>query len=130
MKNMARFVVFSILAWGVLGGLNAQEIITLTAPIAKPAQTTIKIERLQIDVVQKSISIQWLGNNSEAASAVYPTPAILNPLGSPQPSGATLLTALNKMNFAGANPSLVRRILIQLQTDGYVGAGTISGTPE
>lgn len=103
------------------------EIITLTAPVTKPNLTTFAIDRITIDVTAKSIYIQWLGNNNEAASASYPTPA---PLGSSQPSGATLLTTLNKLNLSGANPSLVKRILTQLQTDGYVAAGAISGSPD
>lgn len=103
------------------------EIITLTTPIAKPSQTTVKIERLYLDVVQKSVLVQFLGENSEPGSAFYPTPA---PDGSSQPTGASLITTLNKMNFSGANPSLANRILARLQADGYVGAGTISGTPD
>ena len=104
------------------------EIITLTTPIAKPSQTGIRMERIIIDFDQKSLFFQWLGNNNEAGSASYPTPAILNPLGNPQPSGATLLNNLNNANLS--TTSLVKRILQRLQTDGYITAGTISGTPD
>lgn len=108
--------------------INAQELVTLTAPLTKPNQTTIKIERLIIDVVAKSITVQWLGNNNEAGSATYSTPV---PTDHPtQPTGAALLTTLNKLNLSGVNPSLVARILARLQSDGYIPAGSISGTPE
>ncbi len=103
------------------------ELITLTAPITKPSTTTVRIDRVVIDVEQKAITINWLGNDGLAGSASYPTPA---PVGSSQPSGATLLTTLNKLNLSGANPSLVNRILTRLQSDGYIGAGATSGTPD
>src|SRR4249919_2621516 len=103
------------------------EIVTLTTPIPKPSQTTAKIERFIIDVVAKSVAVNFVGENGEAGSAYYPTPA---PLGSSQPSGATLITTLNKANLSGANPSLANRILARLQSDNYIGAGAISGTPD
>jgi hypothetical protein len=104
------------------------EIITLTTAITKPSTTTFSLERLTIDVAQKAISLQWMGNDGLAGSASYPTPAILNPLGTLQPTGAVLLTQLNTANLSTL--SLVKRILQRLQTDGYIGAGTVSGTPD
>ncbi len=102
------------------------EIVTLTAPVTHPNTTVIRFERMILDVEQKTISVSWLGNNGEAGSASYPTPAVLNPLGVLQPSGAALLTALNSANLS-AN-SLVHRTLTQLLSDGYLAAGTVSGT--
>lgn len=101
------------------------ETVTLTAPITKPSQTSIRIERIILDIEQKSIVIQWLGTNNEAGTAAYPTPA---PPLSAQPTGAALLTALNTANLS-AN-SLVKRVISRLQADGYVPAGTIAGTPD
>jgi len=103
------------------------EIITLSTPLTKPSTTTVAIDRIVIDVTAKSILIQWTGNDGLAGSAAYPTPA---PVGSSQPSGATLLTTLNKLNLSGVNPSLVNRILTRLQSDGYIGAGATSGSPD
>ena len=100
------------------------ESISLTAPITKPTQTTILLDRVTVDITAQSIYVQWLGNNGEIGSAAYPTPA---PLGSSQPSGATLLHNLNTANFTVT--SLVKNILLRLQTDGYVPAGTVIGTP-
>jgi len=104
------------------------ELVTLTTPITKPTQSTITIDRITIDVTAKAILIQWLGNNGEAASAAYPTPAILNPLGALQPTGAVLLNQLNTLNMS--TTSLIKRVLQRLQTDGYIAAGTIAGTPD
>lgn len=104
------------------------EIITLTSPIVPPTQSTIRFERIIIDVEAKSVMVQWLGNNSEPGSAVYPTPAVLNPLGALQPSGQQLIQTLNTANLT--SNSLVRRTLTRLQTDGYIPAGTLSGTPD
>lgn len=101
------------------------ETVTLTSAITKPNQTAVRIERVIIDIEQKSITIQWLGNNNEAGSASYPTPA---PQGSAQPTGAQLLTALNTANLT-AN-SLVKRVITRLQTDGYIPAGTIAGSAD
>jgi hypothetical protein len=104
------------------------ELVTLTAPVTKPNTTTITIDRVTIDVAAKSILIQWLGNNAEAGSASYPTPAILNPLGALQPTGAVLLNQLNTLNMS--TTSLIKRVLQRLQTDGYLAAGTIAGSPD
>ena len=111
----------------LLQGLgHSQELITLTTPITKPSQTTIRLERLTIDIPTKTIAVQWLGNNNEAGTAVYSTPA--PPDHPTQPTGAVLLNGLNTANLT--TNSLVRRILNRLQLDGYIPAGTIGGTPE
>lgn len=101
------------------------EVITLTTPLPKPTQTLVKLDRLTIDVTSKSVLIQWLGDNGEIGSAAYPTPA---PAGSSQPSGQTLISTLNTSNFT--TTSLAKRVLQRLQTDGYVGAGSVTGTPD
>jgi hypothetical protein len=101
------------------------ETVTLVTPIVRPPTTSIKIERVVLDIVAKSVYIQWLGDDGSAGSASYPTPA---PAGSTQPSGATLLNTLNTANLS--SNSLVRRILGRLQTDGYIGTGAVTGTPD
>ena len=104
------------------------ENVNLTVPVVKPSQTQVHFERLIIDRSAQSIFVQWRGENGEPGSASYPTPA---PLSNPtQPTGAQLLTTLNKMNFSGGNPSLVARLFTRLQTDGYIPAGTIVGAPD
>lgn len=101
------------------------EIVTLTTPISKPSQTSVSFRRLELDAAARSVFIRWLGNNGEEGSAFYPTPA---PAGSSQPSGQDLIAALNTANLS--SNSLVRRVLARLQLDGYIPAGTISGTPD
>lgn len=123
---MKKFILFFLLIFPL--SLQGQEVVTLTTPVTKPNQTTIKLERFNIDVVSKTIYVQWLGNNNEAGSATYSTP--VPPDHPTQPTGAALLTTLNKINLSGVNPSLVARILARLQSDGYIPAGSISGTPE
>ena len=103
------------------------ETVTLITPRPRSPQTAVRLERIVIDIEARAVLVQWLGDNGEAGSAAYPTPA---PLGSSQPSGAALLTQLNKVNTSGANPSLVNRILQRLQADGHIGAGAVTGTPD
>jgi len=105
------------------------ELVTLTAPIAKPNQTTVRITGLSVDVENKVVTVSWIGNNNnalESGQAVYPTPA---PTDHPsQPTGAVLLNTLNNANMA--TTSFVKRCLQRLQADGYIPAGTIGGTPD
>lgn len=125
---MRHLFIITILLVSVLA-THAQELVTLTAPVTKPNQTTIKLDGLSIDMSpSKTITVRWLGNNNEPGIAIYSTPV---PTDHPtQPTGAALLTTLNKINLSGVNPSLVARILARLQSDGYIPAGSISGTPE
>lgn len=105
------------------------ERVTLTAPVTKPARTSIEIERLTIDVKAKLVFIQWLADNGDAGSAAYPTPAPVDAQGNPtQPTGAVLINALNNANLS--TKSLVKRIYERLQTDGHLAAGAIAGTPD
>jgi|SRR6185295_5375661 len=102
------------------------EILTLTTPITKPTTTAFHLQRLTLDIDAKSILVQWLGDDGLAASAAYPTPA---PADHPsQPTGATLLNSLNTGNMT--TTSLVKKVYQRLQTDGYIAAGTITGTPD
>jgi hypothetical protein len=102
------------------------ETLTLTSAITKPSTTTFQIERVIIDVKTQYIHVTWLGNNGEPGSAAYPTPA---PASNPtQPTGAVLLNQLNNANLS--TKSLVKRVIERLQTDGYLGAGAVSGTPD
>lgn len=98
------------------------ETIALTAPVST-TRSTIRITRVDIDVESKRIAVEWASNlSTEAFRAIYDSITT--------PTGATLLTTINKMNFALANPSFVARIIARLQTDGFIAAGTVSGTPD
>lgn len=99
---------------------------TLSTAITKPNQTTVLLTYLQIDIANKSVGVFWSGENAEKGQAIYPTPA---PADHPaQPTGAQLITTLNTANLT--SNSLVRRVLTRLQTDGYIPAGTVGGTPD
>ena len=103
------------------------EQITLTTPVTKPSQTLIKIDQVRFDITNLLIEVRWRGDNDEAGSAVYPTPAIPSPAGPLQPTGQSLISSINTGN--NTTTSMAKKILQRLQTDGYVGAGSVTGTP-
>ena len=94
------------------------EILTLTTPITPPTNSTYTIDRITIDVIALSIMVQLLGTNGEALSKVYDSTT--------NPTGATLLHALNTGNFS-VN-SLMKAVYNRLIADGVL-TGSVSGTP-
>lgn len=132
---MTRIFILSVVVALLAFSGQAQELVTLTAPIATTTATNVRLERFNVDLPAQSVHVQWLirdasNNIRQAGSAVYPTPAVLNVCSTPvaQPSGATLLHTINTANFT--TNSLSKRLFQQLQTDCYLPAGTIGGTPE
>lgn len=104
----------------------AQEAVTLTTPVAKPAVSTLKVDRVTIDYVSRAVTIQVSDNTGTSVTAYYTTPA---PSEKPsQPTGAVLISTLNSANLSAS--SLVKRVLQRLQTDGYIAAGSVTGTPQ
>lgn len=103
------------------------ESVALTTPITYTSDSTLHIQRLIVDVDAQSVTVTVVGNGQLATTAFYPTPAVNGPLGSLQPTGATLIHTINTSNFS-VN-SLAKAIYNRLQTDGYIGAGSITGTP-
>lgn len=103
------------------------ETLTLTTPIAPPTQTTVRIDKVTLDVSRSQITIEWLWSDDTRGAAVYPTPVPPLAAHPTQPTGAVLLAALNVGDFRGS--SLVKQIILRLQADGYVPPGAISGTP-
>lgn len=99
------------------------EIVTLTAPITKPSATSIQITKLVIDVANRVVAVHFRGNTGDPGVALYPTPST----GS-QPSGAQLINGLNTVDLR--SNSLIRRLIVRLQTDGHIPAGSIGGTPD
>jgi hypothetical protein len=93
------------------------EQLDLTTPIATPARTFYMVQRLVLDWGNQIIQVTVRGSDNvdvhsqwEGATAV------------------TLMRALNKANLT-AN-SLHKRVITQLIADGFLPAGTISGTPD
>lgn len=135
MKRIAQFgvAIFAALSLTCLGWtvypftvstftniLNAQEVVNLTAPVAPPANTSCRLERLTLEPLAGRIYVQTLGTNGEAASKVYDSTTT--------PTGASLLSALNTSNNS-AGISLIKRIYTRLSADG-VCVGTVTGTPQ
>jgi hypothetical protein len=72
--------------------LVAQERITLTTPETTPSNTTYRIERFNLDVDAGVVAIYLLGVNGEAVNCQYAATT--------NPTGAFLITALNKANLS------------------------------
>lgn len=109
---MKRILLGLVVSLGLAAVGIAQERITLSAPETKPSNTAYRLERLTLDVERGAISLQLLGVNGEPVSCVYgPTT---------NPTGATLLAALNKANLSTAyagnatTGSLTQRIFHRL----------------
>ena len=126
---MKKLLLIAVLTLSVVG--RAQELVTLTVPIATANATNVRLERITIDLPAQSVQIQWRVRDASGGTifqenAVYSTPA---PAAHPsQPTGATLLHTINTANFT--TNSMSKRIFQQLQSDGYIAAGSIAGTPE
>lgn len=97
-----------------------REAITLSAPVSVPSKATVHLSLLVVDVEKKNVEITFADNNGVAGRAFY-TPETT-------PTGQALLTALNTANLT--SNSLVKRVLQRLQTDGYIAAGSVTGTPD
>lgn len=102
------------------------EQITLTTPVGLGTMASLVWDKLHIDFVAKSVHLQWKDNLGRGFSAVYPTPI---PAGSPNTvTGAQMLNVMNTGNHS-VN-SLAKKMFQQLQTDGYIAAGAISGSAD
>lgn len=110
-----------------IGEVVAQQKVTLTTPIVRPSHRDVSIERVTIDVRGRTVFIQWIYDTGEPGSAVYSTP-------DPVPgrmSGARMINRIRTGNYgAQAGSDLFSFLLRQLQGDGFLGAGTVGGTPE
>lgn len=101
------------------------EQVTLTTPVTRTLSAW-KVARIHLDLLTGLISVELVGTDSSQMLVLYPTPP---PLDHPsQPTGATLLHALNTSN--NTTTSLMKRTMLQLQADGYLPAGSVTGTPD
>lgn len=92
------------------------EQLDLTTPIAQPSRTFYRVQRVTLDWAAAAIRIDLLGSDGDVVQASY--------------DGAiatSLMTTLNSANLA--TTSLHKRILLRLQADGFIPAGTVSGVP-
>ena len=123
-----RDFVFALLL-SIPGVASAQEVITLTTPVTKPSQTTVKIDWFRVDVINRTVEIRFIGENGEAGSAVFPTPAVIGPLGVLLPTGQSVISQMNTANNS-TGTSMAKKLLQLIQTHGFVGAGNVTGTPQ
>jgi len=122
----------AILALFVAGvSVSGQETVNLTTP--EPSNTNYHVQAVMLNVDDGVLTIHLLGGNGSTLSCSY-TP-------SSTPTGATLITGLNKANLASAyaanatTGSLKQRIFHRLvvmaeaaQVCGKSLAGTLAGT--
>jgi hypothetical protein len=91
------------------------ELLTLTAPIVPPTRTGYTFVRLVLDLEAQFIRATVRGSDGVEVSGEW--------------TGATavaLMTALNTANLTTS--SLVKRVLLKMQQDGFLPAGAITGT--
>lgn len=92
------------------------EKVTLTVPVTRPSVTDYIIGSLHLDWSGSRIDVTLLGSDGSTTTASY--------------TGATALTLMSALNTANLSvTSLHKRVVQRLQTDGLLGAGSISGTP-
>ena len=120
---MTRRVLLLIAALLVVSiGPRAQEVVTLTTPIAKPSTSTCQLDELHlypaVVFATSRIVVQVRCNNGDLISKQYDQFTT--------PTGASLLTTLNRSNNSVGNPSFIAKIYTRLVADGVI-VGTVSG---
>jgi hypothetical protein len=122
MSNRLRMVLALTFTLALVVGLAAQEIVTLTTPIVKPSTANCQLDRIELDpgvpFATSRIVVELTCNNGDRVSKQYDQHTV--------PTGAVLLTTLNRSNNAVGQPSLIAKIYNRLNLDG-VAVGTVSG---
>jgi hypothetical protein len=117
---MKRIVLITaLLALTVVWGTHAQELVTLTTPIAKASIPSYAVDTILLDVRRSAIVVSLSAPTGDVLVKTYD--------GGTTPTGATLLHNLNTGNFS-VN-SLMKAVYNRLLTDGVI-TGTISGVPQ
>jgi hypothetical protein len=91
------------------------EQLDLTTPITPATRTTYTLSFLGLDWDGQAITIRLKGSDGVTLS-----------LGYAGNEAAALMTTLNQLT----TPSLYKRVLQKLVTDGKLPAGTVSGSPQ
>lgn len=122
MTNRFRVLLALTVAVALVVGAAAQEIVTLTTPIAKPSTANCQLDELhlypEVPFSTSRIVVSVRCNNGDTITKQYDEFTV--------PTGATLLTTLNRSNNSVGNTSLINKIYIRLGLDGVV-VGTVSG---
>jgi hypothetical protein len=101
-------------------GPRAQEAVTLTTPqVVTTAALHVGYVGIDLDNARIVAQIEN-ATNTVVTVKTYDSTTV--------PTGATLLTALNRGNFT-VN-SMMKAVYARLQTDGVIPAGAIAGTPQ
>lgn len=113
-----------LLGSGLRALLDAQELVTLTVPIAKTATSSCQLDDLDLDVdlatfANSRIVVSLTCNNGDRITKQYDQFST--------PTGAALLTSLNRGNFT--TNSLIKAVYNRLTADGVI-SGTVSGVPQ
>jgi hypothetical protein len=117
---MTRGILSAILASVLTAAvLSAQQAVTLTAPEATGTRTGWNVQLLHIEKQGAGwrIVVELVDNLGNVVRDEH-TGA----------SAATLLNALNTANLT--TNSLLRRILLHVQSEAKIAAGSVTGTPE
>lgn len=114
-----------------------QELLTLASPVYVSAGSTrFRVESLYLKRATGTggaldtgspAQIRALFRETDSTGAFLPNGATLT-CQYDDPRASQLLSALNTMNFS--TTSLEKRVTLQCQTDGKLGAGTVSGAPQ
>ena len=88
----------------------------LTTPIVPTSRTFYRIARLTFDWDNQAIRIDLVGSDGTVVGAAYDGALAVS-----------LMTTLNSANMSTI--SLHKRVLQKLLADGFLPAGTVSGTP-
>lgn len=92
------------------------ETITLTTPVVPTTRTGYTLRRLTLDLETPYVHVHVRANDGTEVYAQW--------TGS---DADAIMTALNTANLSTV--SLVKRVFLRLVADGYLPAGTVSGTP-
>jgi hypothetical protein len=113
-------LTLGLLMLGLLAGAAfAQESVSLTVPIVKTATSSCALDVLTLDVTRSAIFATLRCNNGDVVQKTYD--------GGTTPTGASLLTTLNRSNFT--TNSLIKAVYTRLIADGVI-TGTVAGTPQ
>jgi hypothetical protein len=111
----------------LVGPLAAQEKVTFTSAVyVDPGAAEFRVSSLYLNVSGSEIRAVLTEVNAGTTTFKDGGKVLLCTYGGA--AADSLLVTLNKMNFS--TTSLQKRIMQQCQTDGKLGAGTISGTPQ
>jgi hypothetical protein len=131
MKKSDLWIALYVLVSGivmalVMMDLRAQETVTLTAPIVRPAITDYQLRALHLDLGDRDTTADdSVIVELESPAATPGDPAKVVRFTYTGPTANTMIVNLNKANLA--TRSLTQRIFDRLIADGLI-TGTVTGT--